>query len=117
MVSISNNDDVIDSRDVIERIEELENQDTVDDDDYDELTVLRALAAEASGYASDWQYGETLIRDSYFREYAEQLAEECDLIPEGAHWPMSCIDWEAAADELQMDYTSVDFDGVTYWIR
>ena len=27
------------------------------------------------------------------------------------------IDWAQAAHELQMDYTSVDFDGVTYWIR
>ena len=26
-------------------------------------------------------------------------------------------DWERATRELQMDYTEVDFDGVTYWIR
>lgn len=27
------------------------------------------------------------------------------------------IDWERAAEELRMDYTAVDFDGVTYWVR
>jgi len=28
-----------------------------------------------------------------------------------------CIDWKAAARDLQVDYTEVDFDGVSYWIR
>ena len=32
-------------------------------------------------------------------------------------WPYSCIDWEQAAEELQQDYMSVEFDGVTYWMR
>lgn len=27
------------------------------------------------------------------------------------------VDWERAARELQMDYTPVEFDGVTYWVR
>jgi hypothetical protein len=30
---------------------------------------------------------------------------------------MRCIDWNEAASELQMDYTAVEFDGVTYWVR
>ena len=32
-------------------------------------------------------------------------------------WPNTCIDWDQAAGELKMDYSAVDFDGVTYWIR
>ena len=117
MHAISNNDDVIDSRDVIARIEELEGMEGRDDDETAELTALTALAEEASGYAADWRYGETLIRDSYFEDYAEQLAEDLDLIPKDARWPATCIDWEKAARELRMDYTAVDFDGVTYWVR
>lgn len=27
------------------------------------------------------------------------------------------IDWKRAAEALQSDYTSVEFDGVTYWVR
>lgn len=27
------------------------------------------------------------------------------------------IDWEATARNIAMDYTTVDFDGVTYYIR
>ena len=156
--TISNFDDVIDSRDVIARIEELEGErealqleiddaevqwlkteagtdeahavvdrrqaayvalDTWDaSSDADELRILKALADEASGYASDWKYGETLIRDSYFKDYAMELGAEHWLSnPNYVSWPLTCIDWDQAARELQMDYSAVDFDGVTYWIR
>ena len=154
---ISNMDDVIDSRDVIARIEELKGGricvhcgdlltrdgntliDTtggdvcgvasasvntnlphisnLDEVDEIELATLIALQEEAEPYVADWSYGETLIRDSYFQEYAEQLADDIGAINSNATWPNNCIDWERAARELQHDYTSVDFDGVTYWIR
>ncbi len=120
---ISNYDDVIDSRDVIARIEELEalqadpEGDGLDDDEAHELEALRALAEEASGYAEDWTYGETLIRDSYFVTYAQELAEDIGAIDRDAKWPNTCIDWDQAARELQVDYTSVSFDGVDYWVR
>lgn len=146
---ICNTDDIIDSRQVIERIEELQadRQEFIDalaDEDITpedretaiaelnewnglngpELAALEALAKEAEGYAEDWQYGAALIRDSYFETYAQELAEDC--APFGSNspaskllesWPYRCIDWEQAARELRMDYTSVEFDGVTYWVR
>jgi len=119
--------DVIDSREIIERITELEAMlelsETEDVEDFDqaELDTLKALAAEASDYSEDWEYGATLIRDSYFTTYAQELAD--DVMPSdearelAEAWPFRCIDWEQAARELQMDYTAVDFDGVTYWVR
>lgn len=116
---ISNSDDVIDSRDVISRIEELEAMEAADmsEDETSELAALKSLADDASGYAADWQYGEALIRDSHFKEYAQQLAEDIGAISADATWPNNCIDWEQAARELRMDYTSVEFAGVTYWVR
>ncbi len=116
--AISNNQDIIDSRDVIERINWLEAvpPDNTQEDN-DELAILQKLAEQAEGYASDWTYGEALIRDSYFEEYAQDLAEDIGAIQDNAQWPYSYIDWKRAAQELQADYTSVDFDGVTYWIR
>ena len=122
---ISNMDDVIDSRDVIARIAELETdlegfEDKSGcefDELSDELASLKALAEQCEGYAADWKHGETLVRDSYFQTYAEELAEDIGAIDSNATWPHNCIDWERAARELRMDYTSVDFDGVTYWIR
>ena len=125
MAEITNYDDVIDSRDVIARIEALQEMADIEDqggeclpDDLrEELANLKKLAEEASTYAPDWEYGEALIRDSYFEAYAQQLAEDCGLINPDAKWPNTCIDWEQAARELQIDYTAVDFAGVTYWIR
>lgn len=129
-MTISNYDDVIDSRDVIARIEHLQQLrqpgpvDLGDDDNgadqddlFEELAQLEKLAEQCDGYADDWQYGVTLIRDSYFETYAQELAEDIGAINADATWPNNCIDWEQAARELQMDYTSVDFDGVAYWVR
>lgn len=115
--TISNSDDVIDSRVVIARIEELESLgDERDDELNDELQALQSLSDEANS-ADDWIYGATLIRDSYFKEYTQQLAEELGLIENDSTWPHNCIDWDQAANELQVDYSSVEFDGVTYWVR
>lgn len=120
---ISNSDDVIDSRDVIERIEELHEIATDDAADQDErthanneLSVLQSLQEEAEGYAPDWKHGCALIRDSYFTEYAEELCKDIgDLPKEIPHYIE--IDWEKTAKNIQVDYTSVEFDGVTYWVR
>lgn len=125
--AIDNMADVIDSRDVIARLEHLSAMlmdeemngylPDVDPDDVAEFEALRALHSEAKNYAPDWEHGEALIRDSYFEDYTQQLAEDLDLVPDTSAWPARCIDWEQAARELQMDYTSVDFDGITYWVR
>lgn len=167
MADIDNNEDIIDSRDVIKRLAELESErsdledeateareafeekvgkpydeasaEEIDEkdandeeaaflakqaavtewdaDNGDDLKALKSLDEQASGYASDWRHGASLIRDSHFQRYAEQTAEDLGLIQRKVSWPYTCIDWEKAAYELQMDYTSVDYDGVTYWIR
>ena len=119
---ITNAADVLDSRDIIARIDYLaylDDEPATDDnaDERAELAALRALADDAEGYSDDWRHGATLIRDSYFQDYAQDLAEDCDMIPAGLSWPCTCIDWEQAALELQMDYTAVEFGGVTYWVR
>ncbi|WP_454735415.1 hypothetical protein [Cupriavidus necator] len=82
----------------------------------EELKVLRALADQGEGYG-DWSHGETLIHEDYFTKYAEQLADDIGAIDRNARWPLSHIDWEAAANELKTDYTSIEFDGETFWMR
>ena len=162
---ITNSQDIIDSRDVIDRIEYLEGErstlesavetaqeavneyetpegtDPEDDEGIDglrddleaardalkewdesdedrELKALKSLQDEVEGYCPNWKYGAALIRESYFTEYAEELAGDItDYDPRKVHWPFTCIDWEKAADELKQDYTTVDFDGVDYYVR
>lgn len=114
--TFSNSDDIIDSRDVIARINEMENELEEGAAPCDELVILRKLQDEASNSA-DWEHGETLIRGSYFKEYAQQLADDIGAVNNDATWPNNCIDWDRATRELKMDYTEVDFDGVEYLIR
>lgn len=136
---IDNTVDIIDSRDVIQRIQELKDEWSeateevspdwyvLSEDDWAvglgwdgarEIVALLELAEEGQELA-DWEYGETLVRDSYFTEYAEQLAEDIGAIDLSAslNWPLQYIDWERAAEALQMDYVQITFDGVTYWAR
>lgn len=82
-----------------------------------ELQPLLDLQDEAEPYCPDWRHGATLIADSYFEEYAYELAKDIGAVNEDMSWPCDCIDWTKAADGLKMDYTSVDFDGETYWVR
>lgn len=126
MNTITNTEDIIDSREVIDRLAELAAQwaehandpeaPALDDDERAEMEALTALAREGESL-EDWQYGETLVRDSYFVTYAQELADDIGAIKSDAEWPTRCIDWEWAARELRMDYTAIDFAGVTYWAR
>ena len=91
-------------------------------DENEEAFALQILLEECKGNGGDHQwrgdwYPVTLIRDSYFKEYAQELAEDIGALPKDAGWPAHCIDWDQAARELQTDYTSIDFGGVTYWVR
>lgn len=127
-------DDIIDVRDIIARAEYLEGRapQTPEDvmpgtgaereEEAAELDTLAALLDQLNGAGGDEQwrgdwYPVTLIRDDYFRTYAQELAEECGMIPADAAWLARCIDWTQAARELRMDYTSVTYAGVTYWTR
>ncbi len=130
-MAIDNFSDVLDSRDIIARIDQLQSlrvpgpvegldaeDETMGQDDlFAELASLEALAAEGEDASEDWEHGAQLVRDSYFKNHAMELADDCGMIPKDAVWPMTCIDWDQAARELRMDYTPVDFDGVTYWVR
>jgi antirestriction protein len=62
-------------------------------------------------------YEPTLIPERDFEEYAQELADDCGMIPDNLSWPLTCIDWERAARELAYDYSSVSFDGTDYYIR
>ena len=142
MTTVDNTQDVLDSRDVIERVEELRAEwteatgdDSTDyqlsEDDWSlglgedgaaEMTTLLELLDQIRGNGGDHQwegawYPVTLVRDSYFVDYARELAEDIGAVPSDASWPAYCIDWDRAARDLQVDYSAVDFDGVTYWVR
>jgi hypothetical protein len=150
--NISNSDNVIDIRDVIDRIEELElerdefilNETQSDDssswgelseeeakaeekwnetDEGIELKNLSSLMEKFRGYGGDehWRgdwYPITLIRDSYWEEYCKDMVKDIGDLPDDIpSYLYNNIDWKGVAEDLQVDYTSGEFDGVTYWAR
>lgn len=117
---ITNDMDVIDSRDIIERIEELEalisnNED--DQNDVEEFESLTKLQVEGELYSEDWQYGSTLIHEDYFEQYMDEMVDDCysDVLDTAnlPFWMNVTYDYDA----LKMDYTAIDFNGETYYIR
>lgn len=131
----SENDDVVDSRDIIARIEYLRafladlpdnvSPETYDPDDdkrgdrseavkeYDELRELESMG---ESYAPDWSHGETLINEDYFTTYAEELVKDIGDLPQEIPAYIA-IDWEATAQNLKVDYTEISFRGSTFLIR
>jgi antirestriction protein len=122
--NISNTANVIDLRDVTDRIEELENE-TSDgsehDETADEFKALTDLLDDLCGnggdhdWRGDWYPG-SLIRDSYFVQAMRELCEDIGDFPNGVP-SYYVIDWEATANNLRADYSSVEYDGETYWYR
>jgi hypothetical protein len=130
---IDNRSDILDVRDIIERFEWLAGPEAKDRDEWqakeieefeEELTILTELLADLKGnggdeeWKGDW-YPITLIHRDYFEDYAQELASD---VVEGFDsrsvvWPFTCIDWEAAANELEQDYSNVYFDGEEYLYR
>lgn len=106
-------------------------QDAIDDlnedptDEYAESIVVRmsALAQEFSCVFDPADLRRIpdnngpVVAESMFEDYARQLAEDLGAIDQSAGWPSCHIDWEAAAESLQMDYTSISWDGETYYYR
>jgi hypothetical protein len=118
---IKNTQDVIDSRDIIERIEYLEGLESsneIEDYELEELNSLKKFAEEGKDNAEDWEYGAFFIRDGYFTEYAQELCEDIGELPKDLPSYISChIDWDGVADDLKVDYNYVDFGDETYWVR
>lgn len=121
-------EDIIDSRDMEKAIDELEGlvQETEDAEengdnpnpmDEEQMALLKALKEARDCCGREWIHGVAFIRESYFKEYAEQLADDIGAIDKDAKWPANHIDWDAAADALKQDYSSCKINGVDYWFR
>lgn len=75
--------------------------------DGDDLPVFCENASEA-------------IRGTYWMQYAQNLAYDTGALSDDvlhSVWPLYCIDWQRAADELAHDYSTFDVAGVEYYVR
>jgi hypothetical protein len=124
--------DIIDVRDIIARFEDVESQleglSSIEEaitqglqDEWEEMGVLGTLLEDLAGgggdeqWRGDW-YPVTLIRESYFVDYVQELLEDCGTIPKDLPHYVH-IDWESTARDIRTDYSGAEFHGVTYWYR
>lgn len=109
--------EVLDSRDLIARLEELEEMDESERDEFQtEYDELKKVCEEGEESSSDWSYGETLIRSDYFTDYIFETLEDCGYIPKDMPWWI-VIDREATAENCKDDYTYINIYGETYYLR
>lgn len=86
-------------------------------DEYERLYAVNEEGRSTFG-AGDWDAsGIILIEDGYFEDYARDLADDIGAIDSEYDWPLTHIDWPAAAASLQQDYSAIDYGGYTYWGR
>lgn len=116
---IDTTQDIIDIRDIIERVEELEVEQGGMESACTELVELRGVLSDLAGYGGDEQfegdwYPITLIKDSYFDTYMDDLLEDIGELPKDLPSYLTII---VDYDALQQDYGSVDIGGETYWYR
>lgn len=133
---------LLDSRELVERRDELleekgvadlEVDDDIDEDEantevldavgklngfteeqQDELDELESVISEIGEDNADC--GVTLIPESEFVEYVDELLRDCGELPQDfPHYIV--IDWEATADNIKQDYSTLSFERVTYLYR
>jgi hypothetical protein len=113
-------DDAFDIRDVIERYEELDGG-SLDADEIAEFSLMADFLDEVKGTGGDEQwrgdwYPVGFIKDSYFENAMDEMLEDCGDMPKYQDIP-SYLTITVNYDALQMDYSSVEIKGDTYWYR
>ena len=130
-------DDILDSRDIIDRLDELQDEiealeENIEEGDYqyesdeiedqeeladleDERKILQDFADECKDYCPDWDYGASLINENYFEDYARDFVEDCYGLGDMPDFVE--IDWSQTADNIRIDYTEIQFEDETYLIR
>ena len=137
----------IDTRDLIEKIEELKQQvldsfletfehyadqtDTFEDilfeeeeiqnwkeDWLDEIDDICQIEKVEDEVGDEFEHGCTLIDEDDFEEYVKDLVSDCGELPINLpQYIADNIDWSGVADDLRVDYSEVEYQGINYLFR
>ena len=111
-------EDVLDSRDLQERIDYLESfdEEELDDSEKEELESLKELKEESD--FGEWDWGQFFIKRGYWVEYCENMVKDIgDLPRELPSYIQNNIDWDGVADDIEQDYSVVNFGREEYLTR
>lgn len=126
---LSNDNPTICVSDIFERVDELEelHEASEDKDAFGnteegmELACIQSVLSDLCGNGGDEQwrgdwYPSLLIRHTDFRDYCKELVEDIGGLPKDIPSYL-VIDWDETARNLKVDYSEVEFQGVTYLFR
>ena len=84
------------------------------DNDGGDLKKLVALRDDVG--SSEWIDGIGLINEDYWVEYVEEMLKDIGDLPSDIPYYIA-IDWEQTAENIRVDYSSVEYDGDTFYFR
>ena len=105
--------------DLFEEIEFIEEEAfTINYEDLlSEYEDIKNFIDELEGYG-DFKYGETIISEDYFTDYAEDLVKDLGYLTDNLPALIeNNIDFKGIADDMKADYMEVDYQGTTYLMR
>ena len=87
-----------------------------------DLKSLEEIVEDGEAVIADWNYGATLIKESYFKEYIQELVQDCypefteDVLNRN-EWPYSCVevDWDMAVRDAKMDFYPISINNVDFY--
>ena len=99
-----------------EEIEELEDNEPKEFDDAmkEELEALE----EAKDEIPEWRDGNTLVNMDYWAQYCKELVRDVGDMPKGLpSYIEDNIDWDGVADDLSHDYSTIEIMGNMFYYR
>ena len=103
--------------DILFEVEEIQSWKEGFEDELKEIEEIDTLEDEINSYAGDnFDDGVYLIDADDFEDFVEQDLEDLGYIPKDFPTWIE-IDWKATANNVQQDYTEVEFRGTTYLYR
>lgn len=86
-------------------------------DEYEIIDGILILIDEVESYSGDSFEDTHFILEEDFEEYCEDLVNDCYDLRDVPQFVKNNIDWEGVANDLRVDYSSVKYNGDTYWFR
>lgn len=121
--------DILDLRDLADEYDELvEKLDSEDEsfchEDQTRLFQLKKLEKDLDRSLRDAADEEPiLVPECEWVDYCQELADDCGYLPRAGNYGrdhnplMDHIDWKSWADAVAQDYSTVEFEGTTYYYR
>ena len=107
-----------DFEDLISYIDNSEDKDVQEwkednSDDFDHIEEIDYVEDNVS----EFSFGETLIPNDDFTEYCKDMVNDCYNLKDVPDFIKDNINWDGVASDLEVDYSNVAYQGVSYLVR